>query len=173
MAGIALGDGQDMGGRLAGRGLAVAISAAARRRRDQGAVVHPGRDPSCGLVALAAVLAGIDMTRRLSGLVDSVVTSRAALRQPAVAEGGRQPSLRLVTAAAFLRDRDVRGRFHLGVYHPGTVMTIGTRSRRPFEHTFDVAAFASHVGMHAGKLEQSEIVVERCSGARAFGGVDG
>ena len=75
-----------------------------------------------------------------------------------------------MACTAILRHRDMRCRLHLRIDRAGTIVAIGTGSRRALEYTLDVAAFASGVGMHPGQGEFGLVMVETGRRPRPLGG---
>lgn len=75
-------------------------------------------------------------------------------------ESRRNPAQCFMASAAILRDRDVRGRLHLGDHRPAAIVATATSIGGPLEHPLDVTTFASCIGMDTRKRECGLVVIE-------------
>ena len=148
-----------MPGVLAGGLDAVVATDAVSRDVD---MVKLCREPGGRLVAVAALIAGGNVVRRLAGRYDAVMAGSAASHDGRmVHEGNRAPRGRGVTVRANVRRRDMIARLARCLH--GALLRVAANAYRDctLELATRVAALAVDAGVRAIQHEACAEVVER------------
>ncbi|KPK53875.1 MAG: hypothetical protein AMS22_06730 [Thiotrichales bacterium SG8_50] len=125
------------------------------------AVVEHGRYPRRGLVAVVALIAGLDVSRRLPGCDQAGVAIHTAAGNGGmvhVRDGA--PRRRGVAVGTNFGTGDVIDGFCRRLHSSDRRMTADTGRIRALEFAARVAAVAAHVGMSAIELEPGTEVIE-------------
>ena len=132
------------------------------------AVVEYGRNPSTGLVAVVALIAGNDVIRCLASCNNSVVAGYATpCHCRMVHESNRAPCSRSVAVCTDLGTRNMIHRPYSGLHGANRGVTTDTSRIRALKRASGMASITTHIGMCTVKLKSGAEMIEwrlcRCS----------